>query len=174
MVPQPKPILSTSSSPESSNLPSSDSHPSVYSLQSHYTETGEGTEVSDGDSPSVENLSNEEEKGNSSVSGKKAPEIFVDEGEDEDDTGTLQDDHGAKPSYPPPKRPLTPYQLARIAGTFGIVVPNLPFHRQLQCPQPLAKSRYHHQHLKQKDNLHCGHLIRNSAIRHFYYRSYHL
>lgn len=127
MVPQPKPILSTSSSPESSNLPSSDSHPSVYSLQSHYTETGEGTEVSNGDSPSVENLSNEGEKGSSSVSGKKAPEIFVDESEDEDDAGTLQDDHGAKPSYPPPKRPLTPYQLARIAGTFGIVVPNLPF-----------------------------------------------
>lgn len=126
MVPQPEPVFSTSSSPESSNLPSSDSHPSVYSLQSHYTETGEGTEVSDGDSPPAENLSNEEEKGNNSIGGKKAPEIFVDEGEDEVETGTLQDEYRAKPSYPPPKKPLTPYQLARIAGTFGIVVPSLP------------------------------------------------
>lgn len=134
MFPQPEPISSTFSSPESSNLPSSDSHPSVYSLQSHFTETGEGTEVSDGASPPAGHLSKEMKQAYSSVDGKIAPEIFVDEDEDEASTGTPHDESRAKPSYPPPKKPLTPYQLARIAGTFGIVVPSLP----LPSPTPVS------------------------------------
>lgn len=134
MFPQPEPISSTFSSPESSNLPSSGSHRSVYSLQSHFTETGEGTEVSDGASPPAGQLSKEMKQGYSCIGGKIAPKIFVDEDEDEAGTGTPHDESRAKPSYPPPKKPLTPYQLARIAGTFGIVVPSLP----LPSPNPIS------------------------------------
>ncbi|WVN87010.1 uncharacterized protein L203_102186 [Cryptococcus depauperatus CBS 7841] len=44
------------------------------------------------------------------------PEVLVDGAESE----------SLKALYPPPKKPLSPYQLRRIAATFGIVIPNLP------------------------------------------------
>ncbi|TYJ54698.1 hypothetical protein B9479_004637 [Cryptococcus floricola] len=42
----------------------------------------------------------------------------------------------AKPRYAPPRKPLSPYQLRRIAGTFGIAIPSL----DLPPPSPASAS----------------------------------
>lgn len=53
-------------------------------------------------------------------------------GEADDSNSSRGDMHSPTPRYyPPPRNPLTPAQLGRIAQTFGIVIPSLP-----EAPSP--------------------------------------
>ncbi|WVQ75087.1 hypothetical protein IAR50_004696 [Cryptococcus sp. DSM 104548] len=96
---------------------------SAFTTQSEgETETGEGTEISLGPSPDQ-----------TSTMGKQNRLGQV---EDLGSDDTSPEEPLPKPRYAPPKKPLSPYQLRRIAGTFGIAVPSL----DLPPPSPTLAS----------------------------------
>lgn len=59
------------------------------------------------------------------------PEVRIQQDRDDREQNDEETSHGDEEQtsrrYPPPKQPLSPRQLGRIAQSFGIVIPSLPF-----------------------------------------------
>ncbi|WVQ79418.1 hypothetical protein IAT38_001515 [Cryptococcus sp. DSM 104549] len=129
----------TSETNDPDPTPSLGSYPSAYSLSStaiNHTPSGVETGLGSpdgkdgglalGDGPAVLVV------GAGDEAEEEAGEEARDGGGEEE-----EDDGREKKSYDPPRNPLTPAHLRRIAGTFGIVIPDMPDY-SLSLPTPLS------------------------------------